>query len=389
MSGKIYSSIELLEKLISYPTVSSASNMELISFIQDYLKSWGIEATLFQNTEKTKANLFATVGPKDKYGIILSGHTDVVPIEGQNWTKDPFRMSEDDNKLFGRGTSDMKGFIAISLSLIPEIISRGLKEPIHFAFSYDEETGCTGCKSMIDYVSTLKVKPRACIVGEPTSLKVVNSHKGIRSYWVTIKGKAAHSSAPDDGSNAIMAAADLIGFIKTEAKNSKNFPSNDERFIPPYTTFNVGEIKGGNAINIIAEHTQFGFEFRPVPGFDSDAVVERFTSYAKNTVLKEMRASASESIIDIHEISNVPPLLKEGDGDLESFIMRLTKTNDVEAVAYATEAGLFQQTAEIPTIVCGPGSITQAHKPDEFIEISQIQEAEKFFGRLLDVVCKT
>jgi len=272
-------SLQLLGTLVGFPTVSSDSNLELIRFIEKYLADLGVPSTLFLNEEKTKANLFARIGPKPdaslaKHGIILSGHTDVFPVKGQNWSHDPFTLRREGGRVFARGTCDMKGFIAVALAKAPEMVAANLKEPVYLAFSYDEETGCTGVKDMVEHIAKMKIRPRVCIVGEPTMMDVINAHKGIRSYKTSITGLAAHSSAPHLGANAIVAAAELISFLGKVTEEAKNFT--DHRFMPPFTSFNIGLISGGLATNIIAEKVEFIWEFRSIPCFYGDKVVADF-----------------------------------------------------------------------------------------------------------------
>lgn len=392
MTGKTYSTLELARRLVAMPTVSRDSNLELTGFVQDYLESHGVPCRLFENDERTKANLLATLGPvatENIPGIILSGHTDVVPVDGQDWSKDPFKPWIADERLYGRGAADMKSFVAAVLARVPEMQARGLAQPIHIALSYDEELGCQGVLSMVRHLGGMKPRPRLCIVGEPTEMRVINAHKGIRSYRVLVTGLAGHSSAPHLGANAIFAAADLISFLAGLAEEARSEGVSDHRFFPPFTTFNVGEIRGGSATNIIASAAEFTWEFRPVPGFDSDDVTRRFTDYALHTALPGLRGTAEEANIEIIEMSNAPPLLAEDGSDAETFVMKLARQNQTETASYATEAGQFQAVAEIPTVVCGPGNIEQAHKADEYIALSEIEACDAFMGRFLDAVCKT
>ncbi len=379
-------SLQLLETLVGFPTVSSDSNLELIRFIEKYLADLGVPSTLFLNDEKTKANLFARIGPEpdgslEKHGIILSGHTDVVPVKGQNWSHDPFTLRSDGERVFARGTCDMKGFIAIALAKVPDMIAAKLKEPVYLAFSYDEETGCTGVKDMVAHIAKMKIRPRVCIVGEPTMMDVINAHKGIRSYKTSITGLAAHSSAPHHGANAIVAAAELITYLSKVTEEAKNFT--DHRFMPPFTSFNIGLISGGLATNIIAEKAEFIWEFRSIPGFDGDKVVADFEAFAANEILPKLQETAPNASIVTTEQTNAPPLLATEGSDAETFVMNLVGTNELKTAAYTTEAGHFHQTGEVSTVVCGPGSIDQAHKPDEFIAISEIERCEGFMDKLI------
>ncbi len=383
MPEKFESAVEITKQLIRFPTVSRDSNLDLIDFIAGYLKGFGIESVLVRDPVEKKANLFATIGPVEVPGLILSGHTDVVPVDGQNWSQDPFSPWIDGDNLFGRGSADMKAFIGIVLSMVPEFAAGDLKMPVHFAFSYDEEVGCTGVLSLIEYVNAMEVKPRLCIVGEPTMMAVINSHKGIRSFRTRIRGQAAHSSAPHLGANAIAAAADLIGHIGEISREIMERPGADNRFYTPFTTTNIGTIEGGAAINIIAEHAVFEWEYRPIPGADADEIRDRFFTYAEKTVLPKLQKTAKDATIKTEELSFAPPLIADPNSSAEAFVMGLLGTNETGAVSYATEAGLFQGKGNIPTVVCGPGSIDQAHRPDEFIAFSQIEAGLAFMDRLL------
>lgn len=389
MTGKTYSTLELAERLVALPTVSRDSNLQLVEFVVDYLAGHDVTCRLFENQEGTKANLLAVLGPEDVPGIILSGHTDVVPVDGQDWSGDPFTPWTADGKLYGRGSADMKSFIAAVLARVPEMQARGLTQPIYIALSYDEELGCQGVLPMVRHLAGLKQRPRLCIVGEPTEMRVINAHKGIRSYRVIITGLAGHSSAPHLGASAIFAASDLIGFLGNLAEEALDESISDHRFFPPYTTFNIGEISGGSATNIIPAAAEFTWEFRPLPGFDSDDTIARFTDHAMNIVLPRLRETAAEADIKIIEMSNAPALLAEDGSDAETFVMKLARQNQTGTASYATEAGQFRAEAEIPAVVCGPGNIEQAHKPDEYIALSQIKACDEFMGRFLDAVCKS
>ena len=389
MAGKTYSTLELAERLVAMPTVSRDSNLHLVSFVEDYLEGHGVSCRLFENEEGTKANLLAVLGPEDVPGIILSGHTDVVPVDGQDWSQDPFKPWIANDRLYGRGAADMKSFIAAVLARVPEMQSRGLTQPVYIALSYDEELGCRGVLPMVRHLAGMKTRPRLCIVGEPTEMRVINAHKGIRSYRVRITGLAGHSSAPHLGANAIFAAAELIGFLGRLAGETRDNGPGDHRFFPPYTTFNVGEISGGSATNIIPDAAEFTWEFRPVPGFDSDGITARFADHAVNVVLPRLREATDQADIEIIEMSNAPALLAEDASDAETFVMKLARQNQTGTVSYATEAGQFQQEAEIPAIVCGPGNIEQAHKADEWIALDQIKACDEFMGRFVDAVCSS
>ncbi|MDR3498839.1 MAG: acetylornithine deacetylase [Parvibaculum sp.] len=386
MAGKRYTTREMIEKLISFDTTSRNSNLELIAFVEDYLSGHGIASRLIANEDDTKANLFATVGPADKAGgIVLSGHTDVVPVDGQDWSSDPFKVVERDGKLFGRGTSDMKSFVGAALAAVPDFLARGPEVPIHFALSYDEEVGCLGVRPMIDAVLRTMPKPQVVIVGEPSDMKVVNAHKGIQSYNTTVTGLEFHSSQTHQGVSAIQHASELISHLMELAEEMRKRGDASGRFQPPYTTINVGIIKGGTALNIIPKSCSFLWEYRPLPDADPEEIITRFNAFAAEKVLRRMRAVHAGANIETVVRAQSPGLAAtEGDPG-ETLVMKLARCNSAEAVSYNTEAGLFQ-LADIPTVVCGPGSIDQAHKPDEFIELSQIAECERFMQRLAEHV---
>jgi acetylornithine deacetylase len=386
MSGQTFEPVELAHKLISFPTISSESNLDLIKFVADYLDGWGIGSVLFLNPEKTKANLLATIGPDDAPAIVLSGHTDVVPVAGQDWSRDPFGPWIEDDRLYGRGSADMKSFIAAVLALVPEMVNRKLTQPLMIALSFDEEIGCSGVVSMVEHIARMSTRPQLCIVGEPTSMKVIDAHKGMQSYKTSVHGRSAHSSTPEAGANAIVAAAKLIGHIDHLSKKVIEEGPVDYRFMPPYTTFGVGQINGGNALNIIAEHAEFTWEFRTLPGADAAKILEEFRGFAKEVVLPELKKRAPEAKIETVEIAKAPAITANQGEDAELFIKRLAKVNATGAVSYATDGGHFQETAEIPVFICGPGDIAQAHKPDEFIALSQIESSDQFLRRLLDMV---
>ena len=389
---KEYSSSEMLAKLIAFDTTSWKSNLDLIAFIEDYLKSYGVAAQIFLNPEKTKANLLATIGPKEGAGIMLSGHTDVVPVAEQNWSHDPFEMREKDGLLYGRGTCDMKGFIACVLTAVPAFVRADLAEPLLLAFSYDEETGCTGVMSLVRHVQAMKVKPRACIVGEPTSMKVVNSHKGIFHLLTRIYGLESHSST-DRGVNTVMYAAEMISYLNRLAEEMRGRAPQVEGFDPPYTTVHVGRIKGGTAANITPSYCEFEWDVRPMPGSEQDEVLTRFNQHVTEHILPAMQKGCGEHDrpkvnVETDLLARVPTLLPETGSSAETLVLALAEQNEVAVVSYGTEAGIFQATGGVPTVVCGPGSILQAHKPDEYIALSELRACDDFLGRLLTVMTR-
>lgn len=382
-------SLEMISKLISFDTTSRDSNMDLIKYVQGYLSDIGIESTLVPNEDRSKANLYATVGPSDKAGVMLSGHTDVVPVDGQNWDSDPFNVVEKDKKLYGRGTSDMKSFIALVLAKLPTFIERGLDTPIHLAFSYDEEVGCIGVRPMIDMINGLPIKPRMAVIGEPTSMQVITGHKGKRSYEAHIHGLEAHSSLAPQGVNAIEYAARLITHMQAMAKRLQDEGPFDELYDVAHTTVHTGVIQGGTALNIVPKDCKVTFEFRYIGSDDPDALEAEIIRQAKDILEPEMKAIDSSTGIDITCINDMPGLDMHVDHEVVTFVKQLAGRNDHAKVAFGTEAGLFQNRGGIPCVVCGPGSIDQAHKPNEFISLEQVEKGEAFLDRLMDRVCKS
>ncbi len=381
-------SIEMLEKLIAFDTTSSKSNMDMISFIEEYLRGFGISSTLIRDEHEDKANLLAVAGPEDVSGIMLSGHSDVVPVVGQNWSSEPFKMTRKEDRLYGRGTCDMKGFIACVLAKIPDIVEADLKEPLHFAFSYDEETGCTGVHGLVDVVQEMTVKPRACIVGEPTSMKVVNSHKGIRHLLTKIYGHENHSST-DRGVNAISYGAEIVTFLDGLQEEYRHKPSNIRDFEPPYVTIHVGRMEGGVAANVTPNYCEIEWDYRPIPGTDEDEVYERYEDFISTVILPKMREKSDEyGDVKTDYLAKVPCLFPETGSDAEVLVKHLAEQNSTHVVSYGTEAGIFHQKGGVPAVVCGPGSILQAHKADEYIDISELDACDRFLERLLDVVKK-
>jgi len=383
MPQNSYTPVAMIERLVSFDTTSRNSNLELIHFVRDYLAHRGVTAELVHNDEKTKANLYATLGEKRDGGIVLSGHTDVVPVDGQNWDTEPFSVHQADGRLYGRGTADMKGFIAIALAMVPEFLQRDLTVPIHLALSYDEEIGCIGAHGLVPNVTVPGARPMAVVVGEPTNMRVVNAHKGINAFRTTVTGLEAHSSATHLGVSAIMHAADLISFLGKMADEMKANADPDSDFDPPYTSIQVGVINGGTATNIIPKECTFHWEFRDIPDDDPTVLLERFTDYAENEVLPRMREVHADADIFTTATGQVKGLFPEDGSPAETLVLALVGSNQTYTAAYGTEAGIFQG-AGIPTVVCGPGDIMQAHKPNEFIELSQIEECVGFMKRLMD-----
>lgn len=367
---------EMLAKLVSFNTESQRSNLDLIHFCRDYLEGLGVESTLVHNEDGQKANLYATIGPKVDGGVVLSGHTDVVPVAGQDWASDPWTLTERDGKLYGRGTCDMKGFDAIVLALVPQMLAAPLKRPIHIALSYDEEVGCLGARLLAKAMTAAGLKPSAVIVGEPSMMQVVTAHKGGTRMRTTVRGHAVHSSRVDIGVPAVMIAGELIHWHNLVMAENKARTSPDNGFEPPYSTTHVGTVQGGTAVNITAELCSFTHEVRVVPGDERMDYVGRYK--AKVAELEaQMQAIAPETGITVEITSSTPPLAPEVDGAAEALSRRLTGDNGSHVVAYGTEGGLFQGEGW-STVVCGPGDIAQAHQPNEFITVAQLEAGAAF-----------
>lgn len=367
---------DMLAKLVSFNTESQRSNLELIHFCRDYLAGLGVDSRIVPSPDGQKANLYATIGPQAAGGIVLSGHTDVVPVAGQDWSSDPWTLTERDGRLYGRGACDMKGFDAIALALVPEMLKAPLKRPVHIALSYDEEVGCQGVRVMIKDMVQAGFAPSAVIVGEPSMMQVVTGHKGGMRMRTTVRGHAVHSSRVHAGVPAVMIAAELIHWHnEVMAENKARTPA-DTGFEPPYTTLHVGVVQGGTAVNITAEHCSFTHEVRCIPGESDEAYEQRYRAKLAE-VEARMQAIAAETGIDFEVTSYTPAMGPEQGGAAETLCRRLTGDNGSHVVSYGTEGGLFQR-AGWSTVVCGPGDIAQAHQPDEFLSVDQLEKGTQF-----------
>ena len=375
----------MIDRIVGFDTTSRNSNLELIHWIRDYLAGHGVGCELFLDADNRKANLFATIGPTDRGGIMLSGHTDVVPIDGQDWSTDAFRVVEKDGRLYGRGTTDMKSFVAIALAMVPKFLARPLKTPIHLAFSYDEEVGCIGVRSMVNALAQRPIRPAACIVGEPTDMHVIVAHKGKRSYRCHVTGFESHSSICHTAVNAVEAAAEVVAELKRMARQHRDQGPHDPAFDPPYTTIHTGLIQGGTALNIVPKDCFFDFEFRYLPSADPFALLAQIQAFADTRVIPEMQAIRPETGFTWNELSEIPGLSTPDDDPVVELARSLTGANRTGKVSFGTEAGLFE-AAGIPTVVCGPGNIDQAHKPNEFVTLDQLAACETFLTRLVDRV---
>lgn len=380
--GPAASAIELLASLVAFDTTSRNSNLAIVGFIEDYLARHGIASARVPTEDGEKASLFATIGPAGVAGVALSGHTDVVPVDGQSWDTDPFRMVERGGRLYGRGTCDMKGFLACVLAAVPDFRRRRLKVPIHIVFSYDEEIGCVGVRPMLGELGGRLPRPRMAIVGEPTGMTVVDAHKGPVRWQVEVKGRAAHSSMAPLGVNAITYAARLIGELERIGRELAALPP-DSRFDPPYSTLQVTQLEGGTATNIVPVSCRFGFDVRALPGLDAMAIERRLRDFAETHCLPEMRATAPEADITIQLANSVPPFAADATAEVMPLVLRLLGHNRTHAVSYATEAGLFQDVG-VPSVVCGPGHISEAHTANEWIAASELEACMAFLGRLAD-----
>jgi len=372
---------EILGKLIGFDTTSRNSNLALMEWIQDYLDGLDIKSELFFNDGRNKANLHARIGPDIPGGVMLSGHTDVVPVDGQEWTLPPFNMTERDGKLYGRGAADMKGFIACMLAALPQFLQKPLKQPLHLALSYDEEVGCLGVPSLINALAQRAHKPAICIVGEPTELKPVIGHKGKLAMRCTVHGAPCHSAYAPRGVNAIEYAAKLIDRLGGFGEQLTAPGRHDPRFDPPYSTVQTGIIQGGSALNIVPEHCRFDFEMRHLPRDDPQLMVDDLKEFAETELLPRMQAVNADSGIDFSELSRYPALFSETSNPAVQLVSALSGHNEVSTVAFGTEGGLFDAIG-IATVVCGPGSMEQGHKPDEFIRLEQLEACAALLTKL-------
>ena len=377
------SAIAHLERLVGFATVSRDSNLGLIDYVRAELAGLGIEARLVASEDGHKANLFATIGPGDRPGIVLSGHTDVVPCEGQAWTSDPFVLRRDNGRLYGRGTADMKGFIACCLAMARDAVRRPLATPIHFAFSYDEEVGCIGVRRLLDMLETLPVRPRFCIVGEPTLMQVATAHKGKASWRVVAHGLEAHSSLAPLGVNAIHLAVDLIGGIRAMQEETAASGARDGDYDVPYTTLHVGRFTGGETINIVPNRASFDFEIRYVPGDDVDGMFRRIEA-AAHEIADAARERFAGARLEFEPLVSYPGLDTAPDAEIVAFVKSLTGANATTKISFGTEGGLYRQRLGVPSVVCGPGAIAVAHKPDEYVEAAQLDACSAFLSRLVD-----
>lgn len=382
-SALIPAARDILSRLIGFDTTSRNSNLDLIAWVEDYLAGHGVASTRVVNADGSKANLYASVGPEVEGGVILSGHSDVVPVDGQDWDSDPWTVTEKDGLLHGRGTCDMKGFIALALAAVP-LFKNGAK-PVHLAFSYDEEVGCLGAPAMIEEMAAKLPQPALAIIGEPTMMKVVSGHKGIIVHEVEVLGHEAHSSLTHLGLSANMVAVELMHDLADLARKLWENTDPQSPFVPPHATLTIGRMEGGTAANILARRAHFVFDLRCPPDVDPEAVLAPFK--AKVAALDgEMRGAFPEAGVTVTRLSNAPPMTPAGSEAAEAFVRRLTGDNSPSGVvSYAAEAGQFQQ-AGFATVICGPGSIEQAHQPNEYLAVDQFARGADFMERLAEAL---
>jgi len=378
----------VLEKLVSFPTISSQSNLGLLQWVEDYVTPYGAICRRTYNPEKTKGNLLISFGPQDVPGIVLSGHTDVVPVEGQAWSYDPFTLFEDSGRLYGRGACDMKGFLAVVLAQVPNLPRANLQQPVHIALSHDEEVGCIGVGSLIEDLSNLPHMPKMVIVGEPTMMHPMLGHKGKMNVRVTVIGQECHSSLATSGVNAVEYAAELIAFIKSLSRKKQQNGPFDDMFDVTHTTLHTGIIQGGTALNIVPQDCWFEFEIRSLLHDDPMALFQEIQTFARETLEPEMQAINPDCGFVWDMYSNVPGADTNLNDPCVALMSQLTGVNSYGKVAFGTEAGLFQDRWDLPTVICGPGNIAQAHKPDEYISVEQVQACERFCDKLISHISR-
>jgi len=380
-TGLRLSPVDMLARLVSFDTETAKSNLPLIDFVEDYLKSWNVPYVRVPNAQGDKAAIYATIGPQVEGGVVLSGHTDVVPVAGQAWTTDPFTLRAENGRLYGRGAVDMKGFDALALALVPEFQAANLKRPIHIMLSYDEETTCLGVVDTIRRFGADLPLPGTVIVGEPTELQVVDAHKSVVTFHTTVHGFEAHSSKPYLGASAVMTAAELVSELNRIADEMVERGDPSGRFDPPYTTVHVGTIHGGTARNILAKSCSFHWEFRGLPSLDPQEIPERLQRFADEVQRTRLNRFGDFGRIETRMEVAVPGLAPDPGSEAETLVKRLAGRNQTVTVPFGTEAGHYQ-AAGIATVVCGPGSIDQAHQPDEYITLEQFEAGAAFMRRL-------
>ena len=387
MAGLLERATGILERLVAFDTTSHLSNLALIEWVETYLAGHGVASRRVANEDGRKANLLATVGPNVAGGVVLSGHTDVVPVEGQPWTSDPFVLTRRGERLFGRGSSDMKGFLALALAAVPDLLAANPKRPAHLAFSYDEEIGCFGAPHMIKVIAAELPAPALCVVGEPTMMQAVSGHKGVGAWRVTVRGHEAHSAQTHLGVSAIMQAVSLMAHLTALAQRLEREADPASIYHPKHATLTIGRVHGGTAANILARECAFLFDLRSPPGVDPRATLAEFLALCRDTEAA-MRTRFPECAVTVEQLSDVPAFAPEEGGAAEAFVRRLTGDNGpARVVSFASEAGQFQQGG-FSTILCGPGSIDQAHQPDEYVDVAQLERGADFMARLVEELAR-
>ena len=376
------SAVEILDQLVAFDTVSRNSNLELVGWLRDYLARHGIEHAVLPSPDGTKANVFATIGPADRPGIVLSGHTDVVPVDGQTWQHDPFRLTQEGDRLYGRGTSDMKGYVACILAIAPSLHAAKLRTPVHLALSYDEEVGCLGVPGILQHMQAQGLRPAAAVIGEPSRMGVVNGHKGSCGMLTRVEGLSCHSSRTDLGVNAVFHAIDLIGVMRRRAEALAAAPDSVGVFDPPYTTVSVGVVHAGTARNAIPGDCRIEWDIRATKPGMVEAVQGEVRDYADTVIVPAMRARHPGAQVVTEVVYDVPPLIPQPGSAAEVLAQRLSGSNATGTVPYGSEAGAFQ-AAGIPSVICGPGDIAQAHTADEWIEAAELEACMRFLDRLV------
>lgn len=373
---------DILEKLISFPTVSRDSNLDLIEFVADTLRQHGVTPHIIRNEDGRKANLYATIGPDDRPGVVLSGHTDVVPVDGQDWSLPPFTMTEHGGRLYGRGTADMKGFIACALAVCIKASRMDLQTPLHLALSYDEEVGCLGVRSLIDFLGGVPHKPLLCLIGEPTGMRVATGHKGKTAARATCRGREGHSALAPFALNALHLGCDFVTALRQEQERLCIEGGRDDDYDVPYTTVHVGKMNGGVALNIVPNLCQIDFEIRNIASDDPELILDRLKREAGH-ITEKASTVAPEAAIDVAVVNAYPGLDTPVTSQAVNFVKSLIGANSTIKVAFGTEGGLFDRDVGIPTVVCGPGSMEQGHKPDEFVSIEQLRRCDEMLANLL------
>jgi acetylornithine deacetylase len=376
------SAVAILEKLVSFNTISSESNLELISYVAEYLEKLGVKSALVYNESGLKANLIATIGNPSVPGYVLSGHTDVVPVQGQHWQRDPFTLIREHDRVYGRGTSDMKGFLACVLAMVPRLQAKPLQRSVHIAFSYDEEVGCQGIHSLVDYLAANVATPIAAFIGEPTDMAVIEGHKGSRGMITKITGRAVHSSRPDIGLSALSAGLKIVQRLELYAEEFKLGPKSAQPFSLPYATVSTGVLNSGTARNLIPGDCELQWEVRSIVPEEKDSVSRRLAAFVSDTLLPEMQATFDGARVETTEVYDVPPLVADEQSEAVRLACKFAQTNHTRAIDYGTEAGFFQRRG-ISSVVCGPGRDSEAHISDEWIGIEQLEKCLNFLDALV------